>query len=385
MFEKLEKLCVKLNGRCNFNCLYCHQPLMEKTHKDFDKFEQLESFLQSLSNYRDEIEIVCGGGEPTLVPNLIRKLKKITDRLERTKNISVNLGLVTNGSNLNVLSSLIDDGVLHPKNVGISWDGDSSTRQSNNNLIEKLSKYDFCNDVNVTYAITPMSIENMVNDFKMCWDKGIKDVSYYFIHEGNYSNLTLQEKFKSNITELTEEFLKRKSYDEKLTFFNFIYWHYCQKSNKPKICTKLGKGFSVGLDGKIYPCIYFGDHHKNSIGDIYTGLNEDLINKFLEEYNEPYTCNWKGCKNNNCQECPASNSVHNGGCSHKTLNICKMHDIEFDVYSKYNTKVDLYEPMFEKSIPNFMKSDTIKPLDYSTNNDFCIQSPALDKVRNWND
>ena len=385
MFERLEKLCVKLNGRCNYNCLYCHQPLIEKMHKDFNQFEQLEHFLQTLDNYSKEIEIVCGGGEPTLVPSLIRKLKKITDRLEKTKNISVNLGLVTNGSRLNVLNSLIEDGILNPKNVGISWDGDSTTRQSDNSLIDNLLKYDFYDDVNVTYSITPMSINHMVDDFKMCWDRGIKDISYYFIHEGNYDNLKLQEKFRENIDELTKEFLKRKIFDEKLTFFNFIYWHYCKKTNKPKICTKLGKGFSVGLDGKIYPCIYFGDHHKNSIGDIYNGLNKELINKFIEEYNKPYTCDWKNCSNSNCQECPASNSVHNGGCSIKTLNICQMHNIESEVYSKYTTKVDFDEPMFKTSVPNFMldnkKEEFSGDLDYKKG----IESPALEKVRNWND
>lgn len=385
MFESLEKLCVKLNGRCNFNCLYCHQPLVEKTHKDFDKFEQLETFLQSLDNYEKEVEIVCGGGEPTLVPNLIRKLKKITDRLEKTKDISVNLALVTNGSRLNVLNSLIQDGILDPRNVGVSWDGDSHTRQSDTSLIDSLSKYDFCGDVNVTYAITPLSINNMVDDFKKCWDYGVKDLSYYFIHEGNYDNVNLQQTFKHNITKLTEEFLLRKQCDEKLSFFNFVYWHYCKNRNKPKMCTKLGKGFSVGLNGKLYPCIYFGDHHKNSIGDIYNGLDESLIKTFLEEYNKPYTCQWKECKNNNCQECPASNSVHNGGCSIKTLNVCKMHTIEREVYSNYPCKVDFDEPMFRSSIPAFMVNETCNSTPRQEFVTKGILSPALMKVRNWNE
>lgn len=385
MFEVLQKLCVKLNGRCNFNCLYCHQPLLEKTHGDFDKFEQLETFLQSLNNYDKEVEIVCGGGEPTLVPNLIRKFKKITDRLEVSKNISVNLSLVTNGSRLNVLASLIDDCILDPKNIGISWDGDSTTRQSDGGLIDKLCKYNFCNDVNVTYAITPLSINNMVDDFKKCWDKGIKDVSYYFIHEGDYTNVQLQEKFKENISQLCDEFIKRKEYDEKLDFFNLTYWHYCNNHKKPQMCTKLGKGFSIGLDGKIYPCIYFGDHHKNAIGDIYDGLNNDLIDKFLEEYNQPYTCNWKTCKNYNCQECPASNSVHNGSCSCKMMNICKMHDIEREVYSKYDIKIDFDEPMLSTSIPQFMTQEKENVTQINAFSDQCIQSPALERVRSWND
>lgn len=382
MFEKLEKLCVKLNGRCNFNCLYCHQPLIEKTHKDFDKFEQLETFLQSLNNYNKEIEIVCGGGEPTLVPNLIKKLKRITDKLEETKNISVNLALVTNGSKLNILNSLIEDEILQPKNIGISWDGSANTRQSNASLIDEICKYSFYKYINVTYAITPMSINNMVQDFINCWNKGIKDISYYFIHEGNYNNIKLQETFKNNIKILTEEFLKRKIYDEELDFFNFTYWHYCKKTNKPQMCTKLGKGFSIGLDGKIYPCIYFGDHHKNSIGDIYTGLNQDLIDNFLKEYNQPYTCNWKECKNNNCQECPASNSVHNGCCSNKTLNICKMHDIESEIYSQYNFDIKFNEPMLKTSIPSFMLNDKVCSNEYIISDG--IKSPAINKVRNWN-
>lgn len=384
MFEKLEKLCIKLNGRCNFNCLYCHQPLLEKIHGDFNEFEQLEIFLQSLNNYEKEIEIVCGGGEPTLVPNLIRKLKRIADRLEQSKDISVNLALVSNGSKLNVLNTLIEDGILNPKNIGISWDGNATTRKSDESLIEELCKYKFYNDVNITYAITPLSINNMVNDFLFCWDSGIKDLSYYFIHEGNYENITLQEKFKENIKILVEEFLDRKVYDEKLDFFNFSYWHYCNKINKPKMCMKLGKGFSVGLDGKLYPCIYFGDHHKNSIGDIYNGLNKELIDKFLLEYNQPYTCNWKECKNNNCQECPASNSVHNDGCSNKTLNICKMHDIEREVYSQYDYNTTFDEPMFLNTSPSFLSGNYVENT-ILTSLDNVIESPALNVVRNWND
>lgn len=93
---------------CNFNCYYCHNRMLLETHPDKIQYAVIDNdeFFAFLDKRIGLIQgVVITGGEPTLHKDLPDFIKKIT-----AKGFPVKLD--TNGGRPDVLSGLIDSGLL---------------------------------------------------------------------------------------------------------------------------------------------------------------------------------------------------------------------------------------------------------------------------------
>ena len=109
-FVALEKLslvdfdgkiaCTLFTKNCNFCCPFCHNKDLALSSVDtFIPFEEILAFLKTRVN---KIQGVCiSGGEPTLMPDLIDKIKAI-------KALGFQIKLDTNGYRPDVLEELIN-------------------------------------------------------------------------------------------------------------------------------------------------------------------------------------------------------------------------------------------------------------------------------------
>lgn len=89
---------------CNFNCFYCHNRQLISAAPDEAQTE--ESVLALLRERRSFLDaVVVSGGEPTLQPGLPRFVQRVRD-------LGYLVKLDTNGSNPNLLRSLISTGLL---------------------------------------------------------------------------------------------------------------------------------------------------------------------------------------------------------------------------------------------------------------------------------
>lgn len=90
---------------CNFVCPYCHNPELVNITDETPLLEE-ETFFAFLQRRKDRLNGVCiTGGEPTLHADL----PEFIDRI-RTQGFAVKLD--TNGSNPDMLKSLLDSGSL---------------------------------------------------------------------------------------------------------------------------------------------------------------------------------------------------------------------------------------------------------------------------------
>ena len=89
---------------CNFRCPFCHNgSLLPMKSDSLIPEEEILSFLESR---RDQLTgLVITGGEPTLQPDLSLFLKKI-------RSMGFKIKLDTNGSHPEVVSVLLDEGLL---------------------------------------------------------------------------------------------------------------------------------------------------------------------------------------------------------------------------------------------------------------------------------
>lgn len=97
--------CTVFLGGCNFRCPFCHNASLAMPDGSGEAIS-VEDFLAFLDSRRGRLQGVCiSGGEPTLhhdLPELIREIK--------SRGFAVKLD--TNGTNPEMLLSLINDGLL---------------------------------------------------------------------------------------------------------------------------------------------------------------------------------------------------------------------------------------------------------------------------------
>ena len=97
--------CTVFLGGCNFRCPFCHNASLAMPDGSCEAIS-VEDFLAFLDSRRGRLQGVCiSGGEPTLhhdLPELIREIK--------SRGFAVKLD--TNGTNPEMLSSLINNGLI---------------------------------------------------------------------------------------------------------------------------------------------------------------------------------------------------------------------------------------------------------------------------------
>lgn len=101
--------CILFTGGCNYRCGFCHNPefvLPEELAKLRKNFIPEEAALNFLKKRRGMLDgVVISGGEPTIMPDLERFIRKV-------RNLGFAVKLDTNGNHPEVLRSLIGKGLV---------------------------------------------------------------------------------------------------------------------------------------------------------------------------------------------------------------------------------------------------------------------------------
>lgn len=365
MFEYISKITVKLSTYCNLACTYCHQMTDDKKHHvTFDKWPELYQFLLK-TELDDTVEVTLTGGEISLLPEEYATAVKWFRKIERQKDVKFTFAVVSNGTNIEQLFSLIKKGDLNPKRTTISWDGIYSQSKSRKTkvkmyndeffkqLVVDIGKSPWAKDINISHAITPETIPHLHESLLFALDSGMKNFGFYYIHEADYSDREFLKLYDREITKLGEEFVKRyNNIDTRFVYYNWQLLYAKENVNvknaetmrKSTMCHKLGRTLHFDPQGDIYGCIYFGDHRALQLGDLeHNTIDKSKYEKFSNQYLETPNCNHGSCGNSHCFECPASNYVHNGKMANRFSNTCEMLEIEKRVYEQLKPSLTITE------------------------------------------
>ena len=319
--KKLNSVSIVLTEKCNMSCKFCYEKNQSSKTMSLDTLINTIDFLNQLRN-EDKFNIMWFGGEPLLVPDLMKKGIEYT---KKTMGNMVSHLVSTNGThwNENIRQIFLDNPKLK---LQVSWMGlpefqDSERGQSE--LVEKNIKRivnEIPNDLQFQIQAIPKnipkleeSIEYMVN---IIGNRGIIYLRPVLEDPGWTAELI--KEFERKFTNILSKYSRRfKKFPEakKGLLASDIYCH-------------LGKGFvSVTPDGDIYTCHRLIFHRDNifKMGDVNTGFTEsNSVIDFLKS--DEHTRDSTKCSNcsayNYCYICPASHYGETGNLFEPTKQMC---------------------------------------------------------------
>lgn len=348
MYTDISTIVIKNSNNCNLNCTYCFEREKFKNVR-FADYEALLNFLKNINIGPDHLYIKFTGGEPLLFEKDIREAYKILKKIERFNDITTHFSLTTNGTKMNELLGLFDDGILDPELCKVSWDGIKScnirktvayndTDMKNN--IKLLGESGYGAKTTIRMALTEESITDLYFSFLYALQNKCRVLEYYYLVDyAAYNSKEFINKANIVFRELARL----------TTLFNFTYinWeplyrakHYPDNAFK-SICNHLGKMLYIDGKGNVYPCSFFSkdsiyENVEFQLGTIYDGLDSNRISQFIARYRNMLFCDNSTCKNNQCFECPAANMYKQKSRLKQTCALRMLEKSIFDEYYKEN-------------------------------------------------
>lgn len=397
MYEQIHYVSIKLTDYCNLACKYCFEYKDSKelrTIFSIEKTKQLVKFLltQNLSNV---LEVKISGGEVSLTLPHLKSVIKELKKIERYRETKVECSVITNGSNMDGILSLIDKGYIDAESSKYSWDGihSCSSRQPKNPIytddffnenICKIGSSKHGKDILIAYALSKDTIDDLADSFRYAVEHGCTKLSYYYLfipqYKGYYQDPEFLKKIEEQLYKVAEYY--NSHYYDYENWNNLYYTTYIDKDStifRDNPCNFFGQMIYVDMHGKLYPCMLAssdGNYNKHplSIGDIWNGFSRGRLEQFGKMYQNFHPC--IGCTNYHCEQCPVMMQYKDQYLHEYLYDMCKVSEIEKKVFMDSHIMNDTIMKKIKKRMTLLRK----QPTDYSYIPDTIFMSEATNET-----
>lgn len=241
-------------------------------------------------------------GEALLRKDLMVEVTRYARQQAQAAGIWFPFGFGTNGLLLDpvTIEEMKDAGI----NFAMSWDGPPEIHDMNRVRPDGSGTYD---DVARAFrAVTehgwqipfacgahiPASDTNIVGRFRHLYDMGVRVIAMKPIRDGG-SGMGVSEStlpaYKAGYADLVEHLLQTDAYHtERLCSLQMIdyFWRFVRKIalREPSIhrCSSAMTSICIDTNGDIYPCQDFVGMPQYRLGDVFTGMNDDLRKLYIQ-------------------------------------------------------------------------------------------------------
>lgn len=314
------------------NCKYCFEK-NSMNGKGFNDFKSLLYFLKKLP-LSQECNIKFIGGEPMIKYDTILDAIKILSKIERYKDTHITFGMTTNGSFDKELLSLLDEKLVSPELIHLSWDGYGD--KNNIHILDTMLPYK--DKITIRVPVSIDTVNSLYNTFYTLLSKGYTVLEYYYLNDYEYDNSLFPYLFSRQLKKIIE-------LDPIYTLVNldsFYLSPYIKNIHDAIRCRHIGRQLYINEYGELYPCGMFSDAYKNctaggyKIGDIYNGFDRIILGEFIDDFSSIPSCS---CTNSQCFECPAVSYYNTGNMQKKMMKTCELKSIEYRLLSSILDKM----------------------------------------------
>lgn len=330
---KIRTLMLLVTNSCNLNCVYCYESHKTSHKMDFDTAKRAILDVFNETGF-DGVSIQFMGGEPLLAFPLI---KDVSEWLW-TKNIKYPYSLfaATNGTLLNEEMKNWFTANKHRISLGLSFDGDISTQNTNRSNSASLVDLDYFRDTwpesSVKMTISTDSLKNLCNNVVFLEEKGFTKIKtdLAYMHGWTKQHLVL---WNGQLSLLKNYYLDSDR-DMHCSLFNTPIDAILSEERHAKRCSCGEEMSCVDWDGTIYPCQMFASISMDSA--MYNKVKDiDFADAEIFQVQECRDCVLQSC----CPGCAGCNLKFNGAINRINPFYCKAFMIQIFHTLDYQLKV----------------------------------------------
>lgn len=300
-----------LTDSCNLACKYCYVKQSPQTMNS----EIIHAAIDLAAKSKTNCGIIFFGGEPLLFRDLIYDAVAYGEDIDKNRPNRFHYKITTNGL-------LLDDVFLrysleHEIFIALSFDGIKAAHDANRVTHSGESTYDLTEQkakallasrpyAPVMMTVAPNAVRHYAESVAYLFSLGFKYLICSMDYAGAWDEQTLAE-LKRQYKKLAA-FYKEKTLDEEKFYLSPFEVKLSSHIHGDTYCAErceLGKKqISIAPDGKLYPCVQFVGDPQYSIGDVWSGINEEkrrglyLLNE--KEKEECVGCAVQGRCNHHC-------------------------------------------------------------------------------------
>lgn len=331
--SKIRTLMLMVTNSCNLNCVYCYESHKTSHKMDFDTAKRAILDVFDETGF-DGVSIQFMGGEPLLAFPLI---KDVSEWLW-SKNIKYlySLFAATNGTLLNEDMKVWFTANKHRISLGLSFDGDVNTQNTNRSNSASLVDLDYFRDTwpesSVKMTISTDSLKYLCENVVFLEESGFTKIKtdLAYMHGWTKQHLVLWNEQLS----LLKNYYLDSNRDMHCSLFNTPIDAILSEERHAKRCSCGEEMSCVDWDGTIYPCQMFAPISMDSA--MYNKLKDiDFADAENFQVQECRDCVLQSC----CPGCAGCNLKFNGAINRINPFYCKAFMIQIFHTLDYQLKV----------------------------------------------
>lgn len=332
--SKIRTLMLMVTNSCNLNCVYCYESHKTSHKMDFDTAKRAILDVFDETGF-DGVSIQFMGGEPLLAFPLI---KDVSEWLWSSKNIKYPYSLfaATNGTLLNEDMKVWFTANKHRISLGLSFDGDVNTQNTNRSNSASLVDLDYFRDTwpesSVKMTISTDSLKYLCENVVFLEESGFTKIKtdLAYMHGWTKQHLVLWNEQLS----LLKNYYLDSNRDMHCSLFNTPIDAILSEERHAKRCSCGEEMSCVDWDGTIYPCQMFAPISMDSA--MYNKLKDiDFADAENFQVQECRYCVLQSC----CPGCAGCNLKFNGAINRINPFYCKAFIIQIFHTLDYQLKV----------------------------------------------
>lgn len=331
--SKIRTLMLMVTNSCNLNCVYCYESHKTSHKMDFDTAKRAILDVFDETGF-DGVSIQFMGGEPLLAFPLI---KDVSEWLWN-KNIKYPYSLfaATNGTLLNEDMKVWFTANKHRISLGLSFDGNVNTQNTNRSNSASLVNLDYFRDTwpesSVKMTISTDSLKYLCENVVFLEENGFTKIKtdLAYMHGWTKQHLVLWNEQLS----LLKNYYLDSNRDMHCSLFNTPIDAILSEERHAKRCSCGEEMSCVDWDGTIYPCQMFAPISMDST--MYNKVKDiDFADAENFQVQECRDCVLQSC----CPGCAGCNLKFNGAINRINPFYCKAFMIQIFHTLDYQLKV----------------------------------------------
>ena len=331
--SKIRTLMLMVTNSCNLNCVYCYESHKTSHKMDFDTAKRAILDVFDETGF-DGVSIQFMGGEPLLAFPLI---KDVSEWLWN-KNIKYPYSLfaATNGTLLNEDMKVWFTANKHRISLGLSFDGNVNTQNTNRSNSASLVDLDYFRDTwpesSVKMTISTDSLKYLCENVVFLEENGFTKIKtdLAYMHGWTKQHLVLWNEQLS----LLKNYYLDSNRDMHCSLFNTPIDAILSEERHAKRCSCGEEMSCVDWDGTIYPCQMFA--HISMDSTMYNKVKDiDFADAENFQVQECRDCVLQSC----CPGCAGCNLKFNGAINRINPFYCKAFMIQIFHTLDYQLKV----------------------------------------------